>query len=115
MIVQARRIAPALLVLVVLVTNQLAYAAEALDRPSGHCAAAAPPAGERCRLPLWLPCCDDQAAVGTWLPGPLVGPLLVLPIEVTLPAALPSALRPEARRAEIPPDPPSRLSTVLLI
>jgi len=114
MAVQARRIVPAVLVLLVLFASQVAYATEAQSRPNGHCAGAAPPAGS-CRLPLWLTCCDDHAAVGTALNGPGPGSLLVLPIESAGIPALMTARSPTATRAEIPPDTPLRQSVVLLI
>jgi hypothetical protein len=115
-IVRSRRLVPALVVLLVLFASQAAYAAEVFERPSGHCAAAAPPPDERCPLPLWLPCCEDQAAVGQLrvaAPEP-AGPL-VLAAEAALAQPCAAAGAPEVRRAAIPPDPPSRLSTVLLI
>jgi len=115
MAVQARRAVFAVLVLLVLFASQAAYAAEAQSRPKGHCAGAAPPADGACRLPLWLTCCDDHAAVGTALNGPGPGSLLVLPIESGGIPALMTARSPTARRAEIPPDTPLRQSVVLLI
>jgi hypothetical protein len=115
MAMRTRSLALTLVVLGVLLGNQVAYAAQALERPSGHCRAATPPPEERCPLPLWLPCCDDQAAVGTAHPGPEAPSPLVLPLEAVLPRLDPAGVAAEARRTAIPPDPPSRLSTVLLI
>jgi hypothetical protein len=114
MVVQSRRIVPAILVLLVLVASQAAYAVQAQDRPSGHCAGTAPPE-ESCPLPLWLTCCDDRAAVGTALNGPGPGSLLALPLDSELAFVLPALRSPLARRAEIPPDTPLSRSVVLLI
>jgi hypothetical protein len=113
--VPTRRLVTALGVLLVLFTSQVAYAAEAVARPPGHCAAAAPPPDERCPLPLWLPCCDDQAAVGKASAAPEGPGLLVLVAGTALPQLHAATDAPEVRRAVIPPDPPSRLSTVLRI
>jgi hypothetical protein len=114
MVVQPRRIVPAVLVLLVLVASQVGYAAELLSRPSGHCAGMAP-TEQSCPLPLWLTCCDDHAAVGTALNGPGPGSLLVLQIESASAPALLAADSLAARRAEIPPDIPLSRSVVLLI
>jgi len=114
MAVQARRIVPAVLVLLVLLASQVGYAAELISRPSGHCAGTAPPE-ESCPLPLWLTCCDDQAAVGTALNGPGPGSLLALPLDSAWVSLLTAARSPAARRAEIPPDTPLSRSVVLLI
>jgi hypothetical protein len=115
MVVASRRVVPALVVLLVIFASQAAYAADAFERANGHCAAAAPPPDERCPLPLWLPCCDAQAAVGTGITGPIGAGPLALPLEAASAPMLASGLGPDARRAEIPPEPPSRLSTVLRI
>ncbi len=114
MAVQGRRIVPAVLVLLVLFASQAAYAAQAQDRPSGHCQGTAPPE-ESCPLPLWLTCCDDQAAVGTALSGPVPGSLLALPIESAWVSLLAATQAPAERRAEIPPGTPPSRSVVLLI
>ncbi len=114
MAVRYRRIVPALLVLLVLFASQAAYAAQAQDRSNGHCGGAAPPE-QSCPLPLWLTCCDDQAAVGTPLNGPGSGSLLPLPAGSELALVLPAIRSPLARLAEIPPDTPLSRSVVLLI
>ena len=114
MAVQARRAVFAVLVLLVLFASQAAYAAQAQDRPSGHCAGTTPPA-ESCPLPLWLTCCEGHAAVGTALNGPGPGNLLTLPLEPLWDPALMASRSPTARRAEIPPDTPLGRSVVLLI
>ena len=114
MVVKSRRIVPAVLVLVVLVASQAAYAAQAQGRPSGHCAGTAP-AQPSCPLPLWLTCCDDHAAVGTALNAPGPVSLLVLPLDSELASVLPAIGSPIARRAETPPDTPLSRSVVLLI
>ena len=115
MAVQTRRAVFSVLVLLVLFTSQAAYAAQAQDRPHGHCAGTPPPADGACRLPLWLTCCDDHAVVGTALDGPGPGSLLVLPLEFARVPALTATRSLTARRAEFPPDTPLRLSAVLLI
>jgi hypothetical protein len=117
MTVRTRLTVPALLVLLVLFASQAAYAVQAQDRSNGHCAGN-PPAqktDEGCPLPLWLTCCDEQAAVGTALSQPGPGSLLALPAGSELAAVLPDRRPPLPRRAEIPPDTPLRLSVVLLI
>ena len=114
MAVRTRRAVPALLVLFVLFASQAAYAAQAQDRSNGHCAGTAPPE-QSCPLPLWLTCCDDQAAVGTSLNAPGPGSLLALPLDSELAFVLPALRSPLARRAEIPPDTPLSRSVVLLI
>ena len=114
MVVQPRRIVPAVLVLLVLVASQAAYAAQAQARPSGHCAGSAP-TQQSCPLPLWLTCCDDHAAVGTALKAPSPGSLLALPLDSELASVLPATFSPIARRAEVPPDTPLSRSVVLLI
>ena len=114
MAVQPRRIVPAVLVLLVLLASQVGYAAELISRPSGHCAGAMP-SEDPCRLPLWLTCCEDHAAVGTALNGPGPGSLLALPLEPSRDPVLMAARSPAARRAEIPPDTPLGRSVVLLI
>jgi hypothetical protein len=112
MVVRTRRILPALLVLLVLFASQAAYAAGAFERPSGHCASSAPPE-HPCRLPLWLTCCDDHAAVpvGTNPHAPRAS--LVLPLETALVSLLAAGDAPIAARVRVPPDTPSRLSAVL--
>jgi len=112
MAVQARRIVPVLIVLFVLFASQAAYAAGAFERPSGHCAGSAPPE-QPCRLPLWLSCCDDHAAVPVGVSPTRPSAALVLPLETALVSALAAAGAPTAPRAAIPPDTPSRLSAVL--
>lgn len=114
MAVRYRHAVPALLVLLVLFASQAAYAVQAQDRSNGHCAGTAPP-DESCPLPLWLTCCDDQAAVGTPLNSPGPGSLLALPLDSELAFVLPALRSPLARRAEIPPDTPLIRSVVLLI
>jgi len=114
MAVQPRRIVPAVLVLLVLLASQVGYAAEVLSRPSGHCAGAMP-SQEPCRLPLWLTCCEDHAAVGTALNGPGPGSLLALRLESASVSVLSATRSPATRRAEIPPDTPLSRSIVLLI
>jgi hypothetical protein len=115
MAVQARLSVFAVLVLLVLFTSQAAYATQAQDRPNGHCAGAAPPADGACRLPLWLTCCDDHAAVGTALFGPGPGSQLMLPLAFARVPALTPARSPAATRVEIPPDTPLSRSGILLI
>jgi hypothetical protein len=117
MLVRNRHAVPALLVLLVLFASQAAYAAQAQGRPNGHCAGSAPEqeSGEGCPLPLWLTCCDDQAAVGTALNQPGPGGLLVLPAGSELAAVLPDRRPLHPRRAEVPPDTPLSRSVVLLI
>jgi hypothetical protein len=114
MAVQPRRIVPAVLVLLVLLASQVGYAAELLSRPSGHCAGAMP-SPEPCRLPLWLTCCEDHAAVGTALNGPGPSGLLALRLEPASVPFLTTTRSPAARRAELPPDTPLIRSVVLLI
>jgi hypothetical protein len=119
MIVRSARSLPALLVLFVLLGSQVAYAAGGSSPAvSDHCARSAPPEekpAESCPLPLWLTCCDDQAAVSAG-PGSL-GPAaqLVLPLETALVAAPATIALPRAARVAIPPDTPLSRSTVLLI
>jgi hypothetical protein len=117
MTVPIRRALPALLVLFVLFASQAAYAAQAQDRPNGHCAGSAPAEqGEKsCPLPLWLTCCDDQAAVGTAAGAPDAAGLLVLPAGSELASLAPAPGPPRARSAEVPPDTPLSRSVVLLI
>lgn len=115
MAVKVRRVVPAVLVLLVLFASQTAYVAQAQDRPSGHCAGAEPAPAESCPLPLWLTCCDDQAAVGTALHGPGPGSLLALPLDSAFAGFAPSADSRAAKVAAIPPDTPLRRSVVLLI
>jgi len=109
---RSRRILPALLVLLVLFASQAAYAAGAFERSSGHCAGSAPPS-QPCRLPLWLTCCDDHAAV-SFGASPL-GPsgTLVLPVETALVPLLTAGAAPIAARVRIPPDTPLRRFSVL--
>jgi hypothetical protein len=114
MTVQARRIVPAVLVLLVLFASQAAYVAQAQDRANGHCAGTAPPA-ESCSIPLWLTCCDDQAAVGTALKAPGPGSLFALPLDSAFAGFAPAADSRVASLAAIPPDTPLRRSVVLLI
>jgi hypothetical protein len=114
MAVSYRRVVPALLVLLVLFASQAAYAAEARDRPNGHCAGTAPPE-ESCPLPLWLTCCDDQAAVGTALSQPPAASPLALRLDSALDAPLAPVRVLAAARAAIPPDTPLSRSVVLLI
>jgi hypothetical protein len=114
MAVQARRAVFAVLVLLMLLASQVGYAAELISRPSGHCAGATPDE-QPCRLPLWLTCCEDHAAVGSALNGPGPGSLLVLPLESSPDPALMASRSPAARRAEAPPDTPLSRSVVLLI
>jgi hypothetical protein len=114
MSVQTRRIVPAVLVLLVLFASQAAYAAQAQDRSNGHCAGQAPPE-QSCPLPLWLTCCDDHAAVGTALHAPGPGSLLALRLEAAPVAARTQICSQAPKPAEIPPDPLSRRSVVLLI
>jgi hypothetical protein len=109
-----RLVLPALLVLLVLFANQAAYAAQAQDRSNGHCAGSAP-AEDGCPLPLWLTCCDEQAAVGTGLNQPAPGSLLVLSLDCPLVWVLPASLPPLPRHAQVPPDTPLSRSVVLLI
>jgi hypothetical protein len=114
MIMRARRIVPAALVLLVLFASQAAYAAQAQARPSGHCAGM--PAPERsCPLPLWLTCCDVHAAVGTAPSAPGPGSLLVLPLDSELALVLPAPRSPIAEPAEVPPDTSLTRSAVLLL
>jgi len=117
MAVQARRIVPALLVLLVLFVSQAAYAfgafeRPAFERPNGHCAGNAPPE-QPCRLPLWLTCCDDHAAVPVGVSPTRASAVLMLPLETALVPALGAAGAATAKRAAISPDTPSRLSAVL--
>lgn len=114
MTVRHRHAIPALLVLLVLLASQAAYAVQAQARPNGHCAGSAP-AEKSCPLPLWLTCCDDQPAVGTAASQPGPGSLLALPLASELAAALPDRLPPLLRRAEVPADTPQSRSVVLLI
>jgi hypothetical protein len=114
MAVQARRAVLAVLVLLVLFASQVGYAAELISRPSGHCAGAMP-SEEPCRLPLWLTCCDDHAAVGKAHRAPGLGGMLVLPVELAREPALAATRSPAAGRAEIQPDTPLSRSVVLLI
>jgi hypothetical protein len=115
--VRCRHTVPALLVLLVLFASQLAYLAQATTRSNGHCAGGAPPekTGKGCPLPLWLTCCDEQAAVGTAASHPGPGSLLALPAGSQLAAAVPDRQPPLPRRAEVPPDTPLSRSVVLLI
>lgn len=118
MTVKTARVLPALLVLLVLLVSQVAYAAGAFERAaSDHCSRSAPaeqPA-QPCRLPLWLTCCDDHAAVSAGA-GPIgPGAQLVLPLETALVPAPAAMALPIAARPEIPPDTPLSHSTVLLI
>jgi hypothetical protein len=119
MIVRTARSFPALLVLSVLLGSQVAYAAGAFEPAvSDHCARSAPPQeqpADSCPLPLWLTCCDDQAAVSAASGSLGSAAQLVLPLETGLVSAPAAILTPRAARAEIPPDTPLRLSTVLLI
>ena len=126
MIVKSLRILPALLVLLVLFASQAAYAAGAFERPAaaspnGHCGGSAPPAApssappaeQPCRLPLWLTCCDDHAAVPAG-PAPIgASGALVLPLETALVPVIAARDALAAVRVEIPPDTPARLSSVL--
>jgi hypothetical protein len=115
MAVQTRRIVPAVLVLLVLIASQAAYAAQAQSRSNGHCAGTAPPE-QSCPLPLWLTCCDNHAAVGTALKGPGPGNPLALPLASELASVVPPEIwSPTAKRAEIPPDTLLSRSVVLLI
>jgi len=114
MAVQARRAVVAVLVLLVLFASQVGYAAELISRSNGDCAGAMP-SQEPCRIPLWLTCCDDHAAVGTALSAPGPGGLLALPFEPARDPALMATRSPAARRVEIPPDSPLSRSVVLLI
>ena len=121
MAVKKLRIIPALLVLLVLSASQAAYAAGAFERPASaspddHCAGGgAPPAEQPCRLPLWLTCCDDHAAVPAG-PGPIgAAGALVLPLASALVPELCAWDALAAARVEIPPDTPARLSTVLQV
>jgi hypothetical protein len=116
MVVRSRRIVPALLVLFVLFASQAAYAAGAFERPSGHCAHSAPQSQPQpCRLPLWLTCCDDHAAVSfgasSWDPGAT----LVLPVETALVPLLTAGAAPIASHVRIPPDTPFSRFSVLQI
>ena len=117
MVVSHRRVVPALLVLLVLFASQLAYAAQAVDRPSGHCAGHAPAekTNQGCPLPLWLTCCDAQAAVGTALTQPQAASPLALRLDTSWEGPSLQARMPAEVRAETPPDTPLRLSVVLLI
>jgi hypothetical protein len=116
MTVRTRHAVPALLVLLVLFASQAAYAAQAQGRSNSHCTGGSAPAeAEGCPLPLWLTCCDEQAAVGTALSQPAPGSLLVLPLDCPLASVLPAFLPPLPRRAEVPPDTPLSRSVVLLI
>lgn len=120
MTVKPARSLPALLVLFVLLGSQVAYAAGASSPAvSDHCARSSAPLQEKpaesCPLPLWLICCDDQAAVSAGAGSFSPAAWLVLPLETALAPARVATLLPRAARAEIPPDTPLRLSTVLLI
>jgi hypothetical protein len=117
MTVRNRHAIPALLVLLVLFASQAAYAAQAQARPNGHCAGSAPAekSDQGCPLPLWLTCCDDQAAVGTAGATSCAASLLALPAGSELAAARPDRHPPLPRRAEVPPDTPLSRSVVLLI
>ena len=117
MLVRYRHALPALLVLLVLFASQLAYAAQATARPSGHCAGHMPAekTDKSCPLPLWLTCCDQQPAVGTAASQPGPGSLLALPAGSELAVVRQDQQSPLPGRAEIPPDTPLRLSVVLLI
>ena len=114
MVVRSRRIVPALLVLFVLFASQVAYAAGAFECPSGHCAHSAPQP-QPCRLPLWLTCCDDHAAVSFGASPLLPGATLVLPIETALVPRLTAGAAPIASQVRIPPDTPSSRFSVLQI
>jgi hypothetical protein len=119
MLMRSARSLQALLVLFVLLGSQVAYAAGGSSPAvSDHCARSAPPQekpADSCPLPLWLTCCDDQAAVSAGAGSFAPAAQLVLPLETALVAAPAATLLPRAARAEIPPDTPYRLSTVLLI
>jgi hypothetical protein len=114
MAVQTRRIVPALAVLLVLFASQAAYAAGAFGRPSGHCARSAPPE-QSCPLPLWLTCCDDHPAVPVGVSPIAAGGTLVLPVETVLAPLLAAGDAPITARVRVPPDTPSRRSTVLQV
>jgi len=103
---------PALLVLGVLFVNQAAYAAGAFERPRGHCAEPMP-AESSCPLPLWLACCDAQAAVSTSAAPVPAGGMLVLPLASAPPPARSAGeARPVAPGA-IPPDTPLSRTGIL--
>jgi hypothetical protein len=114
MAVRARQVVPALLVLLVLFASQAAYAARAYERPNGHCAGSAPPETP-CQLPLWLPCCDDQAAVsaGTVVLPPAPG--LALALEAAHAPALALSIAASESGAALPPATPLRLGVLLQI
>jgi hypothetical protein len=110
-----RRTLPALLVLFVLGTSQILYAADAMAMPSGHCAAMPAPADVPCRLPLWLTCCDQQLAVQAGPSAPLVGFALALPLAPALAPEPRSFVIGVAAEPRLPPGSPNRLSVVLQI
>jgi hypothetical protein len=115
MVVKATRILPALLVLLVLFGNQAAYAAGSSKTQNGHCAGSAPQPEQPCPLPLWLTCCDDRAAVPVGASPIAPNGALLLPLETALVTAPPAPGARLAARVDVPPDTPSRLSSVLRI
>ena len=114
MVMRSRRIVPALLVLFVLFASQAAYAAGAFGPPSGHCAHSTPQP-QPCRLPLWLTCCDDHAAVSFGASSGDPGATLVLPVETALVPLLTAGAAPIASHVRIPPDTPFSRFSVLQI
>ena len=118
MLVKPAHSLPAMLMLLVLLGSQAAYAAGAFERAaSDHCARSMPaqaPA-RHCPLPLWLSCCDDQAAVPAGAAPLGSGSQLLLPLATALVQAPVWAALPGERPVPIPPDTPLRLSSVLLI
>jgi hypothetical protein len=114
MTVKTSRLLSALLVLGVLFASQAAYVVSAHERPSGHCAAKMP-AEQPCRLPLWLSCCDEHAAVSAGAASVSPSGALALPLSTALvPAGLSIHIQLAAHVA-IPPDTPPSRSAILLI
>ncbi len=114
MTVKASRLLSALLVLGVLFASQAAYAVSALERPCGDCAAKAP-AEQPCRLPLWLSCCDEHAAVPVGAASVSPNGALALPLATALVPAAISFHVELAAHVAIPHDTPPSRSAILLI